>query len=327
MSPIDCVVSVIAPLRDDADIVEAFLDETIAVLSRHYTHWEVVLVDDGSEDDTVERVRKGLDRSDGGSVRLIRLSRSFGQEIAISAGLDSVIGDFVVVMLPDSDPPDAIPAMVDQARGGAGIVFGVRQSRAGQSAAYRFGTRLFYWYARRVLQLDIPPDTTHFRVLSRQAVNALTRIRDRSRYLHTLTSYIGYLNQRFPYDLIERRPRPRRKSLMQGVRLALSITMSTSGRPLQIAAAVAIAAGGAAGAGGMVAGWRWATGRADLGWDALTLLGLAALLAVLAVLAVYVGRLLTQAAARPLYYVLEEEQGGRLMGDGDRNVVPESLGW
>ena len=102
----DCFVSVVVPLHDDADIVAAFVDETMDVLRRHYASFELVLVDDASTDDSRDVMRELLLRHEG--LRIIRLSRGFGQEVAISAGLDSVIGDYTVVMLPDADPPARI---------------------------------------------------------------------------------------------------------------------------------------------------------------------------------------------------------------------------
>ena len=99
MKAADLFVSVVAPLHDDEDIVAAFVDEVMAVLRAHYVHYELLLVDDGSTDGTVRVVDALLQRHD--SIRLIRLSRRFGTEIAISAGLDSAIGDFVGVMLPE----------------------------------------------------------------------------------------------------------------------------------------------------------------------------------------------------------------------------------
>ncbi len=124
----DCVISVIAPLHNDSDIIDSFVGELADSLKNHFAVYEMVLVDDGSTDETVAKVNALLLRYQ--RIRLIRLSRGFGQEIAISAGLDSVIGDFVVVMLPDSDSPSLVPGMVNRARSGAEMVFGVRKSRA-----------------------------------------------------------------------------------------------------------------------------------------------------------------------------------------------------
>src|SRR5206468_2184236 len=110
----DCFVSVVAPLHDDADIVEGFVRDVLAVVSAEYANYELVLVDDGSGDDTSARVTRLL--SEERCIRLVRLSRRFGRDIAISAALDTVIGDFVVVLVPESDPPELIPAIVEECR-------------------------------------------------------------------------------------------------------------------------------------------------------------------------------------------------------------------
>lgn len=137
MARSDCFVSLIAPLQDDAALVRPFVEEVGQLLEDHYTHYEIVLVDDGSRDETVQRVNELL--GEQRHVRLIRLTRSFGQEIAISAGLDTVIGDFVVVMLPGVDPPALVPELVERCRGGADIVYGVRRTRVGEPWSSRLG--------------------------------------------------------------------------------------------------------------------------------------------------------------------------------------------
>ncbi|MCZ7586758.1 MAG: glycosyltransferase [Deltaproteobacteria bacterium] len=127
MTKADCLVSVVAPLHNDAPIIEEFVAAVHAVLSTHYTYYEIVLVDDHSRDATTETVRELLQRFR--CVRMIRLSKAMGFEAAIAAGLDSAIGDFVVTMVPNDDPPDAIPTMVDISRRGADIVTGVPTNR------------------------------------------------------------------------------------------------------------------------------------------------------------------------------------------------------
>ena len=121
---IDRFVSVIAPLYNVEELIVSYIEDTINVLNKHYTNYELVLVDDGSEDNTVELVTSLLNEYEG--IRLLRLSREFGEEIAITAGLDTVIGDFTIVMLPHMDPSDKIPELVQHCIDGSDVVFGIR---------------------------------------------------------------------------------------------------------------------------------------------------------------------------------------------------------
>jgi glycosyltransferase involved in cell wall biosynthesis len=328
MTASDLFVSVVAPLHNDADIVAAFVDETAAVLRAHYLHYELLLVDDGSTDDTVRAIDALLERHQ--AVRLIRLSRSFGSEIAISAGLDAAIGDFVAVMLPDSDPPALVPRMVEQSRQGAGVVFGIRTSRRGEPILLRLGAALFYWGCNRVLGLSIPKNSTHFRVLSRQAVNAVVRIRDRNRYLRTLSAYVGYSNQSVEYDTIARRARPRTKSLAEGVKLALSILVANSLQPLYLAVGLGllVVLGNALFLAYVVAIYVFKRHVAE-GWTTQSFM-LGAMFGALALLctvvAAYLARLLGENQDRPLYFVLEERQSAGMPAGAERmNVVTDPV--
>ncbi len=316
----DRYLSVIAPLWNDADIVEPFALEMVEVLQRNFANFELVLVDDGSTDDTAARVIELLKRHE--SIRLIRLSRRFGQEIAISAGLDSVIGDFVAVLLPDSDPPGCVPEMVELALQGADMVFGIRKSRRGDPLMIRLGARAFYWYSDRLLRLDLPKNSTHFRVMSRRVVNALTRIKDRGRYLRTLSQHVGYRSVGFPYDLAQRRSIPRRKSLVEALDLAANIVVTNSLRPLRMVSWLAVLLGAANGIYAAVVlhlrtGWDWRGLQPGISF--------AFLFAILAVLCEYLGRVVDESKGRPLYHVVEERTGAMpLLGPDRGNVVTES---
>lgn len=323
----DCFVSVVAPLQRDADIVAAFVDEVTDVLRRSYENYELVLVDDGSDDDTAARVGELLARHD--CVRLIRLSRSFGRETAISAGLDSAIGDFVVVMSPDSDPPGLIPQMVERCRQGLGVVFGIRAHRRGDPLWLRAGAGLFYWYFNRVLKGGLPPNSSDFRVFSRQAVNAITQIRDRLRYLRTFSVHVGYGTDSFVYEPIQRRARPRRRSLGTAVSTALNMVVANTVQPLHFVSVL-----------GFVLAIlsllyvvyivivHFLDRNIVPGWATQSLeiaLMFMFLFLVLSTLSAYVGRLLDEMRDRPLYYVLEERSSSVMLVDEKRkNVVVQS---
>jgi glycosyltransferase involved in cell wall biosynthesis len=328
MSSTDLFVSVVAPLHNDADIIVGYVDDTMRMLAEHYENYELVLVDDGSRDGTVERATDLLQRYS--CVRLIRLSRRFGQEIAISAGLDSVIGDFVVVMLPDSDPPDQVPAMIERSRQGTGIVFGIRRTRAGEPIWLRAGASLFYTVCNRWLDLNLPRNSTHFRVLSRQALNAVIRTQDRTRYLRTLSAFVGYGNQGFEYEPVQRRTPARTKSVVESIDLAISIVVSNSTRPLRLITwlALLISAFHLLYMFYIVGIYLFKPGFAE-GWVTLSMQSAVAfffLFLTLTFLSEYLGRLLGEVKDGPLYYVLEERNSSILIADEQRrNVVVHSV--
>jgi dolichol-phosphate mannosyltransferase len=324
----DCFLSVIAVLSNDADIVDAFVDEVLGVVAPAYENYELVLIDDGSTDGTFERVSARLTRDR--SVRVIRLSRRFGKDIAISAGLDTVIGDFVVVLSPETDPPELIPGLVETCRGGKGIVYGIRARRPSEPWYLTAGTRGFYWYFNRVLGVDLPKNSTDYRAYSRQTVNAITRIKDHLRYLRTFGTYVGYGAEPFTYEPRLRRARMRGRSPGEAVGLALNMTVANSTRPLRIVSLLGLAVSlGSA----VYAIWVLALRAFDPnlveGWAAQQVLIAVVsffLFLILAALCEYVGRLLGEVRDRPLYFVSEERTSSVLLGNEERkNVVTESV--
>jgi glycosyltransferase involved in cell wall biosynthesis len=323
----DLLVSVVAPLHNDADIVASFVADTVSVLTANYLHFELLLVDDASTDGTLPVLNDLLARHQ--SVRVIRLSRSFGTEVAIAAGLDAAIGDFVVVMLPDTDPPALVPQMVEQSRGGAGVVFGIRRDRSGEPLLLRAGAAFFYGACNRFFGLNIPKNSTHFRVLSRQAVNAVVQIRDRNRYLRTLSAYVGYSSQSVVYDTISRRARPRRKSLVASVRLALGIMVANSFQPLYFAVALGlvVVAANVLFLAYVVTIYLFKRHVAE-GWTTQSFI-LGAMFGALAlqftVVAAYLARLLGEQQDRPLYFVLEERQSTVTSAAERMNIVTDPV--
>lgn len=323
----DCFVSVVAPVRDDGAILAAFVDETIAVLKASYANYELVLVDDGSQDDTSERVGALLAKHP--CLRFIRLSRSFGTEAAIASGLDSTIGDFVVVMTPDTDPPELIPEMVELARSGIGTVYGVRLTRGGDPWWLRAGAAAFYFLCARLLGVRLPKNSTHFRVLSRKTVNAVTRIKDRNRYLRVLTASVGYSTRAVPYHPLARHGRPRHKTFRESVSLAINIMVTQSTHPLRLVSWLGLGAS-LVNLGYLlyVVAVYLLKSKVAEGWTTLSLQvgGMFFLVfLILSVMAEYLGRLMEETRERPLYHVLEERSSNVLLADPERrNVVAES---
>ncbi|WP_224360486.1 glycosyltransferase family 2 protein [Hyalangium versicolor] len=325
MGLVDCFVSVVVPLSNCGSIINGFLDEVTGILQANYTNYELVLVDDGSSDDTAERVKEALGRH--ACVRYLRLSRKFGTEIAIASGLESVIGDYTVVMLPECDPPSLIPELVAQARAGQGVVFGVRRNREGDPLWLRLGAFIFYGLARFVFRWRLPRNGTEFRVLSRQVVNAISRIKDRYRYLSLLSFYVGYASQSFVYTPVSRSSR-RRRGFFDAVSLAIGMIVAYSTHPLRWVTWVGV------GASllnllymSYVVGIYLFMPQVQEGWTTMSLQssGMFFLLfTLLAVLAEYIGRLVEESSERPLYYVMEERNSNVLVAERRTNVVPES---
>lgn len=325
----DCFVSVVAPLRDDGDILEEFLTELTDVLRRHYENYEVVLVDDGSRDDTPAVLDHLLAKFD--YLRVITLTRPFGQEVAISAGLDSVIGDFVAVMLPASDPPAVIPAMVERARECGGTVLGILEQPERRSVLQRLGEGIFYWYANRVLRLGFPKHSTQFRVMSREAVNGVTRIKDRLRFLRSFTVYVGYANEAFPYRRISRRGDvPPGRSLLDSVKLAINLIVANSAHPLRAVSVLGLGVSflNALGVVYVLVAYAFRSDTLASGWASRSLQSSVMfffLFLVLAVLCEYVGRILEETWSRPLYLVRDERNSSTaVLGSDRRNVVTRS---
>jgi len=313
----DSLISIVAPLEGDSpDAVEAFVEETIAILGGLVAHQEIVLVDDGAPEATVARVRAMLQRHD--FLRFLRLSRHFGEETAITAGLDVAIGDYVVVMLPSMDPPALIPEFLERAAGGdADIVYGVRLHRDNEPSWYRTGARVFYWYMNSVAKLGIPPDSTQFRCMSRQVVNALTQIRGPDQYLRMLTSYIGFRKQPLPYAPINRSGTPTVRPKSDAVDLARALIIDSTAHPLRLVlwAGVAVAVLNL-----LLVILHSAVGEiAGVAFHEAVIFVVLALM--LAAVGEYVGSLSQRLRDRPAYYVREEHTSSVLLREERRNVV------
>jgi len=310
----ESLVSVVAPLEGDTpDVVQGFVEETVAVLRGVVTHYEIILVDDGAAEATVIRVRALLERYD--FVRFLRLSRHFGEETAITAGLDAAIGDYVIVMLPNMDPPTLIPEFLERARSEADVVYGVRMHRKSEPFWYRAGARLFYWYINKVVRAGIPEDSTQFRCMSRQVVNAITQIRGSDQYLRLLTSYIGFRKQGLPYAPLNRTGAAIVRPKREAVHLARALVMDHTTHPLRTVCWVGVVL---AIFNFIVVATRSGGGSDGQLHGALAFLVIAVMLAAIGE---YVAGIVNRLRDRPAYYVREEHTSSVLLREERKNVV------
>jgi glycosyltransferase involved in cell wall biosynthesis len=284
-------------------------------------------VDDGSLDNSQEVMATVLEQVD--CVRYLRLTRSFGEEVAISAGLDSVIGDFVVVMSIDGDPPALIPEFVEEARKGCDMVFGV-SDRQKKSLLARLGSRLFHWYYKRVTGLEFPKNITQFRVYSRQALNALMQIKDRHRNLRFASHQIGFKRKSINYKLESQCGRAPGVSFFELVNTALNVVVSTSRHPLRFLAWLGVLASvlNLVYVFYILAVYLFKANVVE-GWTTLSLQQAVMfffLFIILGLLSEYIGHILEETKTRPQYYILEEATSSVMLADESRlNVVKESI--
>ena len=325
---VDKFVSVISPLYNNEDSVLQFIDDTISVLKDNYTNYELVLVDDNSRDKTVELVISVLDKYEG--IRLLRLSREFGEEIAITAGLESVIGDFTVVMLPHIDPQNSIPEMVQYCMNGSDIVYGVRATPANENWFARKVKDLFFWYANRVLKLGLMKNVTQFSCMSRQAVNAIIQIKDSYRYLRLSSSLVGYDRKPIIYEPIKRGRNSRERSFFKTLNIALTLIVENSTHPLRFVSWLGLFAA-LSNLIYMVYIVFIYLFKDDVmpGWTTLSLQNgsqFFIIALILTALCEYTGRVLNRLQNRPLYYQKNERNSSLLLTEKDRpNIVEESV--
>jgi glycosyltransferase involved in cell wall biosynthesis len=307
---VDLLVSVAVILNNDGDLVEAFLAEATDVLSREYAYYELLLIDNGSTDgggDRVQALQKDLP-----NIRLIRLSRAYDDEVALAAALDNVIGDYVIIMEPECDPPSMIPRLVAIARTGYDVVTAARTDRKRESRLRSGLRRLSYHSVNRIFGYTINPTPASLRLFSRQVVNSITRIRSKSRYLKYFSALVGFRHTQVPYQAIQRRTqRAQPESLLRlGVK-AVDLLISNSMVPLRIASLLALF--------GSFINLLYLVyififffllkKKAVEGWLSTSLSHTAMfmlLFLVVTVMSEYVGRILEESKERPLYFIEQE---------------------
>lgn len=190
-------ISCVVPCRNEADNLVLLLPMLADALTKCTRSWEVILVDDGSTDATA-RILSGWARMPG--FRVLQLSRNFGKEAALSAGLQAAAGDAVLMMDADlQHPPDLIQRFVRHWRDGADVVYAVREDRRDESAFKRAGTRLFYALVNAAGRFEVPVGAGDFRLMDRSVVDALLALPERNRFMKGLYAWVGFDALAVPY--------------------------------------------------------------------------------------------------------------------------------
>ncbi|MGE5172138.1 MAG: glycosyltransferase family 2 protein [Rudaea sp.] len=234
-------LSIVVPVFDEEAVLPEFHRRLAAVLDALRVRAEVLYVSDGSSDNTVPLVEslRGADAR----VALLELSRNFGKEIAMSAGLDAARGDAVIVIDADlQDPPERIPDMVDAWRQGYDIVLMRRSDRTADAWLKRTAARAFYGAMARIGSIRIPEDVGDFRLLSRRAVEALRGFPERSRFMKGLFAWIGYPTRALEYDRAPRHAGTSKWNYWRLWNFAIEAVTSFSAVPLKVASYVGLCA-------------------------------------------------------------------------------------
>jgi glycosyltransferase involved in cell wall biosynthesis len=298
--------SVVVPVYNEAGGIAVFNERCSAVMAGVGDRYEIVYVDDGSTDGSWARL---LDLAENDRhVRLVRLSRNFGHQIAISAGLEHAAGDTVTVIDADlQDPPEVIARMVDSWREGADIVYGERLARRGETRFKRATAKLFYRSLRRLSDVDMPVDVGDFRLLSRRAADALRAMPEHERYVRGMVAWLGFESASVPYERDARYAGETKYSLRRMVKFGLDGILSFSIRPLRIATWVGVLASITAFVAAIVLIVLRLVGDVPVqGWTSLAVLILLASgvqLVTIGTLGEYIGRIWTEVRSRPLYLV------------------------
>lgn len=301
-------ISLVVPAFNEAHALPVLHPRIVAVLDGLAMDAEVLYVDDGSRDDTWA-VIAGLGERDA-RVRGIRLSRNFGKELALTAGLDAVEGDAAIVLDADGqDPPELIPVFVEKWREGFDVVFGTRTRREGESWLKRFTAAGFYRVMERLSHTPVPRDTGDFRLLSRRALDALAGLRERRRFMKGLFAWVGYRQCAIPYQRAPRLAGASKFSYWRLWNFALEGITSFSTAPLRIATYLGVLAAMAAFVfGAVIIGKTLMYGDPVPGYPSLMtvvlFLGGVQLMA-LGMIGEYLGRLFDEAKQRPLYLIQE----------------------
>lgn len=184
-------ISVVAPAYNEEEVLETFYERVTSVLSGIGAPYEIVLVNDGSRDNTLAMMHAMRARDD--HITVVDLSRNFGKEIALTAGLDHARGDVVVVLDSDlQDPPELIAEMLEGWREGYDVVYGVRSQRDGETWFKKATAKAFYRIIGKISRVQIPQDTGDFRLMTRRAVRELSKLREEHRFMKGLFAWIGF---------------------------------------------------------------------------------------------------------------------------------------
>jgi glycosyltransferase involved in cell wall biosynthesis len=297
------LLSVVAPVYNEEATLEEFYERTCRALDG--LPFELVLVDDGSTDSSAKILTRLA--ADDARVRVVCLSRNFGHQTALTAGLDHAVGSAVVMLDADlQDPPELIPRMLDHWKAGCDVVYAVRRQREGESPFKLLTARWFYKLFGKLAQVELESNAGDFRLLDRRPLDALGSMRERNRFLRGMTVWVGYRQAAVPYSRDRRYAGETKYTIPRMLRFSLDAIFSFSHRPLQLATLLGFVISTLAFLGIVAVIILKLLGSYLPGFSTVTilvlLLGGIQLIAI-GIIGEYVGRIYDEVKGRPLYLV------------------------
>lgn len=317
-------LSVVVPAYNERDSLSALLPQLQGALMALGADWEVVVVDDGSRDGTATLMQHWC-RSPG--FRYLQLSRNFGKEAALTAGIEAAAGDAVVLMDADlQHPPELIVQMIARWEQGVDMVYAVRESRNDEPWIKRLGTQLFYSLLRSENGVQVPPHAGDFRLMDRAVVQALLKLPERNRFMKGLYAWVGYRSEALAYMPQDRHAGTSHFNVVRLWRLALAGLMSFTTWPLRAVSVVGFVVSICSflyGAFIVVDYLRYDNG-VD-GWPTIVtvLLFFSGInLLSLGIVGEYVARIFEEVKARPIY-LIKQQEGSMASGEGPKTTKNE----
>jgi glycosyltransferase involved in cell wall biosynthesis len=300
-------ISIVIPVYNESEILGELFKRLRNTFDRLTDHFEVILVDDASADDSFALMEE-LNRRDP-RFKVVRLARNFGHQVAITAGLLNATGDAVAIMDADlQDPPEVVEHFIRHWREGWDVVYAVRRNRK-EGRWKRAAYYLFYRMLHRLARIDIPPDSGDFCLMDRHVVNVLNRLPERNRFLRGLRSWAGFRQMPLPYDRDRRLAGEPKYTLAKLIRLAADGVISFSYFPLQLGAVFgAISAAASFVAIFIVLYFRLFTNQSIPGFASTAIIMLfigGVQMLVLGTIGAYIGRIYDEVKQRPLFVMRE----------------------
>lgn len=300
-------ISLVVPMYNEEEGMDLFFTRLFAVLVPLGVSFEVVCVNDGSSDSTLEKLHQH--HSLDARIRVVSLSRNFGKDIAMTAGLDYCRGKWVIPIDADlQDPPELIPSLYEKALEGFDVVYAVRRSRAGESSVKRASAFWFYRLFVKVTGLNMPRDTGDFRIMHRRVLRALKTVREKHRFMKGLFSWVGYRQTGVFYDRENRAAGSTKWNYWKLWNFAIDGFTSFSIAPLKVASYVGVLVSFLSFGAAVFYAFKtiWLGGDRAPGFPTLivtiTLLGGLQLI-TLGIIGEYLGRTYNETKKRPLYLV------------------------